>query len=432
MRSRFEIPLDNQRALFGVFLAAHAIPDAVDLMHTGVGCKPKAQRQISSHDRMREAQNKMVWSDVDESLLITGSADRLYDMTVETYGRREAVGVVFITTSTAMEMTGFDGEAAAARIRERIPCPVIYLPTPGHEGDLHHGYQRAVLAVMELCDWSVAPADPSSVDIVGYLFDRYEHDHAMSLHEVRRLLAGIGLGVTTTYLSGTPVAGLMQGPRAAACVVLPWAAGIAEGLPGLTGRPCVHVDLPLGLRATRRFLEVVGASRNVPPLRVASLVETETARIAPLVRIARERLAGSRAAVLADTPTAAGLVGLLDDLGVSAVLVGLLDRTLGGGQALVAALSRAGVTLPAGCRVIENPCARDIDEALAASPPTDAPHLLLAPDLWLPEEVTGRLSRVEIGIPSNRKHAIYAQPSLGYRGAVCLAQRLMDARAGVF
>ena len=51
----FRIPLNNQRRLFGVFLAAHAIPDALDFLHTGVGCKPKTQRQLAYHVGARKS-----------------------------------------------------------------------------------------------------------------------------------------------------------------------------------------------------------------------------------------------------------------------------------------------------------------------------------------------------------------------------------------
>lgn len=429
MSSRFHIPLDNQRPLFGVFLACHAIPDSLDIMHTAVGCKPKAQRQISSHDRMREAQNKMVWSDVDESLLITGSAERLHDMTVETVARREQVGVVFITTSTAMEMTSLDVPSVVERIRAHVRCPVVYVPTPGFAGDLHEGYQRVVRAVVELCDWSAGPRERDGVNLVGYLFDRYEHDHAMSLHEVRRLLAGLGLKVVSTLLSGTPMAGLLMAPRAELNIVLPWAASIRSSVEGTSGRPCIDVDLPLGVANTTRFIREVAARRHVAPNRVEHLVESETARIEPLLRVARERLSGSRMAVLADTPTAAGLAGLAADLGMRTVLVGLLDRTLGGREALEHALVRSDRELD--CTVLESPTAQQTATALHELG-ADAPHVIVSPDVWLPPHLTADAGRVQLGIPSNLKHAIYAQPVLGYRGAVSLSQRLMDARAGVF
>lgn len=426
MKDRFQIPLDNQRPVFGVFLAAHAIPDAVDIMHTGVGCKPKAQRQISSHDRMREAQNKMVWSDVDESLLITGSADRLRDMTVQTFRRREGVGLIVITTSTSMEMTSLDVEAVLPEIRQQVSCPVIYIPTPGYAGDLHVGYQQAMLRVLSLCDWSGAQPRRSTVNVLGYLFDRYEHDHAMSNHEVRRLLAGLGLETITTFLSGTPKKGLMMAPQAEANIVLPWARPVEAVVERTAPRPTVHVDLPLGMRATTRFLEQVAASRHVPPARLAQLTDSENRRAAPLMRVARERLEGARVAILADTPMAAGLLSLCRDLGMEPVLAGLMDRSLGGRPALEEALARGGLTLD--CPVLENPSATDVAEALEESGP---PEILVSPDAWLPPETTRNVARVELGIPSNRKHAIYAQPVLGYRGAICMAQRLMDARAGV-
>mgnify|MGYP001765850912 CR=1 FL=1 len=424
MTRRFRIPLDNQRPIFGVFLAAHAIPDAIDIMHTGVGCKPKAQRQISSHDRAREAQNKMVWSDVDESLLIRGSMDRLVDMTVETVKRRGNVGLVFLTTSTAMEMTGRDLGAAAARIRERAGIPVVPLPTPGYGHDLHQGYQRAVLSVLEMCDWARRPDPRPSLAVVGHLFGRYEADGPADLAEVARLLGRLGLPVAATLLSGTPVAGLLEAARASSMVVLPWAASIADRAAAVSGRPCIRTDLPMGIAGTARFLREVAAAAGVGDRAVGDLVDSETGLMGPYLRVARERLAGARIAILADTPVAAGIAGLAAALGALPVLVGLLDRTLGGRPAREAALSRSGRALPGGCAVLENPTADDVGDA------GGDPEVVVAPDVWLPPAFARGAARVEIGIPSNRRHAVFPQPTMGFRGAMCMAQRLADARSG--
>ena len=409
MTDRFRIPLTNHRRLFGAFLAAHAIPDAIDVMLTGVGCKPKAQRQIALHDRMREAQNKLLWPDISDAHLIMGPEARLRDMTIETVRRRKDVGAVFITTSTAMEMTAIDVPSVAAEISKHVTCPVISVPTPGHDGDHHLGYAAVIREVLALCDWS-GPGTQGMVNLVGYPFDRYEMDHPVSIREIERMLAGIGVKLGATYLSGTPMRGLLRASRAAANLVLPSAASIETWMSDTLERPCTRATLPVGLDASERFLVEAGSVAWVAEGQARAFAALERERIAPLLRVASERLSGRTAAVIADAPLASGLVSLLSDLGVTTDLVGLTDRTLTG---------RAD--LPPGPTILEDPSPHDIVEAWK---PVD---ILLSPSLWLPEDLTRDLARVEIGLPSNDRHVIYGQPFTGFRGAVALAQRLLDA-----
>jgi nitrogenase molybdenum-iron protein alpha/beta subunit len=412
MTRRFRIPLVNHRRLFGVFLAAHAIPDAIDVLLTGVGCKPKAQRQIALHDRMREAQNKLLWPDISDAHLIAGPESRLRDMTVETVRRRGDVGIVFITTSTAMEMTAVDVPSVAAEISKHVSCPVISIPTPGYDGDLHLGYAAVMREVLALCDWT-APPTKGTVNLIGYPFDRYEMDHPVSIREIERMLAGVGLKLSTTFLSGTPVKGLLEAPRASHNLLMPTAASIEPWVRDSIDRPCAAVPLPIGIDASERFLLETCRLVGVEDGKARAFAARERERIAPLLRVATERLSGRTAAVVADAPLATGLVSLLSDLGVTTTLLGLLDRTLGRDD------------LPPVPTILEDPSPHDL---VASWKPVD---LILSPSLWLPEDIASDLAHVEIGFPSNRRHVLYGQPVTGFRGAVALAQRLLDAISGV-
>ena len=431
----FEIPLYNQRRLLGVFLAAHAIPDAIHLMHTGVGCKPKAQRQIVRHDRMREAQNKMVWSDVSDAHLIKGSAAQLRDMTLETVRRRNAaggpnrVGLVVISESTAMELTGIDLAEVAADLALELDCPVIHVPGAGHRGDHHSGYAAVTRAVIRHVPWDEPITTPQAINLLGYPFDRYELDHAANLREFQRLLKGIGVSVGVTFLSGAPMAALARAAEAGGNLRLPHLLdGVAGGPDHAIPRRESTAELPLSSGGTRQFLERCAALADVPAARVERVHDREQEKIAPLVRIARKELGGRAALVLADTPRAAGLLATLTELDMSAPVVGLLDESLGGGAALEAALHRMGHALPAGTAVLPNPTARQVLEACERAGGPAGLDVALMPDLWLPPPLSDALPRVELGFPSNHKRALFALPEVGYNGVVALAQRLLDAR----
>jgi nitrogenase molybdenum-iron protein alpha/beta subunit len=426
----FEIPLYNQRRLFGIFLAAHAIPDAVNVMHTGVGCKPKAQRQIAMHDRGREAQNKMVWSDISEAHLIRGSAEALRNITLETIQRREEINLVLITASTAMELTGLDLSEVAGQLEAKAGCPVIYLRAAGTEGDHYDGYADVLSVVLARCRWDAPVTEPAQVNLIGYPFDRYELDHQANLREIHRLLSGLGATGGEVLLSGTPLSDLKRAPDSGANLVLPWASALEDGVLQNLHRPYQRVVPPLSGRGTRLFLEQVAGLLDLPRRRVEALVRREQRKVAPMLRTARELMAGRRVAILADTPFAVGLTAAAVELHLRPALVGLLDQSLGGAAAFFRGLERLEVSLPAGCTVLPAPTASEVDAAATSIREAHGGagvEVVVSPDLWLPPSLTEGAARLEMGLPANRKHGLYAMPAMGFNGLVALAQRVLDA-----
>jgi nitrogenase molybdenum-iron protein alpha/beta subunit len=424
----------NQRALLGVFMACRAMPGTVNVLDVGVGCKVKTQRQVAAHDRAREAQNVLVWTDVGEGQFIKGSVGHLEGVIRETISRRGNPELIVVSTSAAVELAGADVKAEVRAAQKDAGCPVVYVPAAGFAGDLYQGYADTVGAVMALARWDSGRGEPRTLNVAGYLFDRFENDHAANLFEVRRMLAGAGATFNVGFLSGTPFRALMDAPRASANIFLPYAARLLPRAPKVTWRPAIQCDLPVGRRGSARFLGEVARAAGLPQKKARDFADGEAARTESALRVAREGLAGLRAVVLADTPLSAGLVCLLGEIGVKTVLVGLLDRTLGGARRFRAAVAAGGGVLDNGCRVIEDPSARDVGLAAGAlrlGGGRGPFEILMAPDVWLPEEATRGAARVEIGFPCNNRHAIAASPFLGYAGALSVSQRLLDAARGI-
>ena len=440
MSSKFEIPLMNQRALFGSFLAAHAIPDALDILFTGVGCKPKAQRQIAQHDRFREAGSKMVWADIGEREAIGGPLDRLENITLETVSRRGQVGIIFVATSAAAELLSADLRPALARIRRRAGCPVVLLPSAGWDRDMYAGYGAAQRAVLDLVDWKRSPARGRSVGIVGHWFHRYESDQQADLDELRRLLKGAGAEPGPVFFSGAPLAKLLELAGSAAILRLPYLLDepLAAGSPaparavahGHWGRrPVLPTALPVGTAHTESFVLTAAQAAGAGEDRARRFVREERARLQPVLRRARRELAGKRALVLADTPLAAGLCCLLPELGVRVPLAVLLDETLGGRKALQAELRTSGVDSPP--VILENPGYMELERAFEmVFGRRGGVDFIVGPDLWLPPRIREGAAWMELGFPSNRWHPSEPAPVLGFSGLRALAKRLLEVAAG--
>lgn len=429
--ARFSLAPLGHTGLFGVFLGVHAVGDALHVLHTGVGCKGKTQRQLVDHDLGREAHPQVGWTELTEEDLIRDVAARLREVVPELQRRRRA-GTLVVTASAAVELTSTDLEAEVTRLQRSLGGDVIWLPGAATSPDLYAGYGAVVRALVERVDWSQPAAPEPVVSVVGYLFHRYEHEQAANLAELRWLVEGLGARLGPTFLAGESMDALGRAHRARLLVRLPYAGMHADALGNTTSRGVCDPGLPLGVRATGVWLREVGAALGVASAKIERLVSAREARVAGRLELARQRLAGQRLALCADTPLAAGWVLLAQELGLEIPLVVLLDRTLGGEPSLRAGLAAVGGGLDPSTRVVEAPtllALRGLAGELGTPPPFD---LVVRPDLSLAETNWATLPTVETGFPAPHKHFVYPVPELGYNGAVALAQRLLDAMGGVF
>lgn len=426
---RFSLAPLPHTGLFGVFLGVHAVRDALHVLHTGVGCKGKTQRQLVDHDLGREAHAQVGWTELAEEDLIRDVAARLREAVPELQRRRQAAALL-VTASAAVELTSTDLAAETARLETALGVPVVWLPGVATAADLYVGYGAVVRALVERVDWRLPAADPSVVSLVGYLFHRYEHEQAANLAELARLVEGLGARLGPTFLAGEPYDTLQRAHEARLLVRLPYAGVAAEDLSALTSRRVCNAGLPLGLRATGAWLRGVGAALGVASPRVEALVSAREARAVSRLDLARRRLGGRRLAILADTPWAAGWVLLAQELSLEIPLVALLDRSLGGETSLRTHIAASEGALSPDTHVVEAPTLLEL-RGLAGAP-GDAPpfDLVVRPDLSLAGTPWADLPFLETGFPAPHKHFVFPLPELGYNGAVALAQRLLDAVGG--
>ncbi len=426
--SEFELRDQDHTDLFGIFLGVHALPGAVLFLHTTVGCKFKTQMHLVDHDWFRESHNQRLWTGVDDARLIAGSGRRLVEF-AQTWTERRRPALAVVATNAAVELSALDVEAAVEELRRRLPCPVLLLKAPGYGGGLHRGYRRLLQAVWPLLSWE-RPARDDHVALAGYLFDRYERDHAANLQEVRRLLQALDLRLSGVAFGGEPYDELRETlPLAGTVALLPLARGILP--PG--GRRVADVDLPVGLTGSAAFLRGVGKAAGVDPGRVEAVIDRETARAVPLIAHAARRLQGVRAGVFLDTAMAAAVTAFLLDMGLEVPFVALTDRDDADEGRFRAALSRlAPAGAPAPEVVLRGPSR---NESLRR-------FLEVAAERPVPVAVGSAVQRlvlnrhltfvVELGYPATQRHALYPMPFFGFNGAVALAQRVMDAAHTTF
>jgi len=426
----------EQGRLTGVSVAVHAISDAFLLMHCGVGCKHKATSQLSTHDWGRGVVEREGWTEVGDAELIAGAADRIGPY-LRSWARRVEPGLMVVISVTFLDLTGDDTKSVVEQEATTVEPDVVYVDAGGHKGDLHLGYATALVTLAKRMDWKAPPRRPRAVGIVGYLFDRYEGDHAGNLRQLQRLLADVGLEAGPVMLSGVPWADVQAIAECGVLVQLPYVGPRAKGLRRLlrNKRTLVETLLPIGLRGSKLWMQTVARGAGADPRRAAlkgaARARSVEVRLGPYAA----RLKGQRVAVFADLPLLAGLMSLLDELGLEVVVAGIRGHSFGGRAELSEALSSCGAPGLDGVEVLEDPSLQlgaervvarigQIDGVLASSAEINA----LATYGQEALHIDGRGPFVvEVGFPCKRYHAVSNQPAYGFAGVFTWAQRLLDA-----
>lgn len=431
--------------LTGLAIACHAIPGCFLLMHVGVGCKNKATAHLLVHDWREHANLREAWTEVGDQDLILGASDRAGPY-LRSWVKRMDPELVVTTSVTFLALAGEDLEDKVTVAAQDVPCPVWHVKAPGYDPDLYLGYAKLVLQVVSTTPWSTPPDRPDAVTILGYPFDRYEGDHEGNLKQMEGLLKLAGLEMGPVLLSGKPLAELQQAHRCAHAVALPYLGPVRKKVARkMKGRDLIDADLPMGLAATTRWVRTIAEAAGRWTPRLAQRLAQREAYALAQVDTMLDRWRSQSVVVVAEPPLAAGLCGLLLELGFHVELVGLRGSTLGGAQAFHAAMARDGHALDETCEVLDDPSLATLRDRFAAlseagrfdglfGSAVDVNVLTtLAPRTHARGHVAGRLEPigpfvVEIGFPCRDFHAMMPMPWLGYGGAVVLAQRIVDAK----
>lgn len=426
--------------LTGLSIASHAISDSFLLMHVGVGCKNKAVAHLMVHDAAEDANLREGWTEVGDRDLILGSSTRVAPY-MRSWMKRQSPSVLFMTSVTFIDLAGEDLLDHIDKAQKDIPAPVLFVSTTGTEGDLYEGYAKGLEALLGQMNWEQEATKPTHATLLGYFFDRYEEDHSANIHHIGSLMSHIGVPLGTTLLSGKSFEDMMKAPESGILIELPYTRPIRKKMKRtLKGRTTHTLDLPMGLRGTRRWLQEIARIAGTWSPKVEQKIERIEAKTRKKIGPMLDRWRGMKVAVFADPAHGAGLTSLLLELGLHPVLIGIKGSTLGGEDSFREVLEADGNPLPDDSQVLENPSIWKIQESLKAllkdgqidgvfGNATDLNALSSIPAehfLAGTSEPQGPFI-LETGFPCQDNHVFYPMPFMGYRGVEAWVQRIISA-----
>ncbi|MGZ4915513.1 MAG: nitrogenase component 1 [Halobacteriota archaeon] len=239
--------------LFGAIKTLSNIKHSVVLVHGPKGCVYHINYILG----MRGDNPPNIYSTcMDEGDVIFGAADKLKSAIAELDAELKP-DLIAVLSCCASSIIGEDVESVVSEVK--TGARVIGIDSGGFEGDYRSGYSRTLQRLVEVLAQRSVERAPTSVNLIGLLRG------GPDLAELRRVLALIGVSVNAVLTAQATVSQIEQISSAALNVVVCEATGkeAAETLEERFDMPYIIEELPMGYRATRRFMNRVARALNL-------------------------------------------------------------------------------------------------------------------------------------------------------------------------
>lgn len=263
-------------SLTGVICAIEGIEDAAVLLNGPTGCKfyhgalvdgqfPRVTSldPLDYTDAFSFGQPRIPATALDEHDYVFGAMPKLEHILPHVASQGHAL--IVIVNAPGAALIGDDLERCIAHAGVSVPC--IALENPGYSGTFAHGFQSALLAILERLSPPPVPVVEQSVNLVGMTL--YQRHWQGNVQELRRLLEQCGIQVVTTLCAGTTVADLRRVRAAQINLVIhdECATQIAAWLEHHLEMPSLvsPMGAPAGFDATEQWLQHVCAAVGVSP-----------------------------------------------------------------------------------------------------------------------------------------------------------------------
>lgn len=423
----FDVRLGLSHAL-GAYVAVNALPDSLIVMD-GKDCVVQKTSQLQGN---HDWQSTLVSASGAHRVLTTNAMpeevwkgrDEDVERCVKYAIGRQDVRVVFLAASRMASITEPDYQMMLESCAEQTGTgkPLVLLPTRSMLGDWLQGYSDTLECLARVLPLDDRPAERGRrVGIVGYMMDRCEEDHLANLHELARLIEGIGGELLCTWLDGRPSTHLGTIGRADVIVSLPYARAAASELARRTGAQRVETGLPMGLEGTSRWLRSIADALGTSE-RAEAFIDRELATAVPRLEwVVRTLSTGHAMAFVGDPHLLRGFLELSRELGIAVPFRGILAEAREDQRDLEHDVLDDPV-------VFVDPRAGQMREAFERAVVERGVELVIASSYAL-DDLMPKIAAFELGFPSFHSHALADQPFLGYRGCLSLVARLAERHA---
>jgi len=266
-------------ALGGAALAVGAIPGAIPILHSSMGCGGSIYwNQLGSTGYLGAGYCgglAVPSSNIQENDIVFGGAERLSEQVENTVKLVEG-GLYVILTGCMTDIIGDDIQAVASEYRAR-GVTIIGAETGGVRGNGYRGYDIVLSALATDYIEQQETKVGSKVNLWG-IVPGQDAFWRGNLVIIRNLLERLGLEVNSFFTEKDNLATIKNAGNAALNIVLSdfYGIGAAETFQDIHGVPYLATPLPIGPTASAEFLLKVGEALALDSAIVQELIRSET------------------------------------------------------------------------------------------------------------------------------------------------------------
>jgi nitrogenase molybdenum-iron protein alpha/beta subunit len=405
----------------GVFLATNAIPDAYAVID-GPDCLfRKAEWVHGKHDifstLLDVLGNHRIVSTLVNAEAVIKDRGEMVATRVRQVGQIPGARMVTVCAMPHVMIIGTQYDRILRSLEADVDLDLMEVPSLSLQGDWVDGYVETLAAIAAKVDVTSGRPDPKKVAVIGYFMDRTEADHTANVAELRRVFEGIGLEVTSIWLSNSPYDALADAREAGNLVALPMGRKAAKVLASRTGANVVEAEVPLGASRTQRMLRKVARAAGVPQVDVDRFVDAELSAIVPRLEwVVPHVFFGKRVGFAGPPDLLGGMYSIALDVGMDVAFLASSCRPEHFGEDLEAEFGSAPP-------IYFSPTQNVLKQLRARLGDEGSLDLLMADSAF-----TGLFGEegplLPIGFPSHHDHAIFERPYVGFRGWLCLLDRM--------
>jgi nitrogenase molybdenum-iron protein alpha/beta subunit len=403
----------------GVFLATNAIPDAYAVID-GPDCLfRKAEWVHGKHDifstLLDVLGNHRIVSTLVNAEAVIKDRGEMVATRVRQVAQIPGARAVTVCAMPHVMIIGTQYDRILRNLEEEVDLDLMEVPSLSLQGDWIDGYIETLAAIAANVDVASGRPDPKRVAVIGYFMDRTEADHTANVAELRRCLEGIGLDVTSIWLSGSPYDALADVRDAGTLISLPMGRKAAKVLAFRTGARIVEVDVPFGASRTQRMLRKVARATGVEA-NAERFIDAELGAIVPRLEwIVPQVFLGKRLGFAGSPDLMGGAYSIAFDVGVEVAFLATSCRRAHFTEDLDAEF---GSTPPMYFAPTQK-----VLEALHARTEQEPIDVLVADSMFV-DIFRDETRLVPFGFPSHFDHVIFERPYVGFRGWLCFLDRV--------
>jgi nitrogenase molybdenum-iron protein alpha/beta subunit len=415
-QGRYGIHFGYPRIL-GAYLAVNAVPDVRMLVDAPDCGTIRAEIIHDNHDWNSTlidlgGRHRIANSAVSPDLIALDRTESLAAQ-MEAIGKEEG-SFLLAYPSPMSALVGVDYETIYAAVKERTRLKILPIRPVQSLGDWVSGYCQVMETLARNVPLDKVPTRDDSVAVVGYLFDRNEADHQANVAELSRLLALLDLDLASVWLSGRSTGDLAAVARAGTIVALPGGLPTARRLSDRTGAKVISLPLPVGLEATCRWLEGLAEATGRGEGSLEAVAREAAGHYKSLSKAVVRYFANRDFMVCTESHLAVAVARMLQEMG------GRVQLLATSGQPPDPPADLAG-------KALHHPETRVLGAAIREV----VDNASLLPVLIGNEQAFNiealPIAGVFLGFQSPGSHHLYDAPFLGFRGALCLVDKIVNS-----